>query len=352
MPEPWADVRDLLDTGQRSGIFSAAVLATQDLRTSRVLFEHVCGTTESGPTGLVVHRAARFDLASLTKLITATAALRLAAAGVLDLDAPVGGLLRGRVPRGAGAAITPRHLLAHTSGLPAWTPLWESGDVLEVALRIAPVAPPGDSHTYSDIGFLWLAATMVSAAGAPLDHLLKREVLDPLEMAATRFHPLPIAALDADVVATEVCPERGLLRGQVSDRNTWHLGGIGPHAGLFGPLGDLLAFAQAWFDAPATGYLPAAIRDEAWGPPSIPGGHILGWDTVAPRGYTSVGRVLSARSHGHLAFTGPSLWIDPDRAVVVVLLCNRIHPTRDEPRLRALRPALHDAVARAVDAVQ
>ena len=312
MPEPWADVRDLLDTGQRSGIFSAAVLATQDLRTSRVLFEHVCGTTESGPTGLVVHRAARFDLASLTKLITATAALRLAAAGVLDLDAPVGGLLRGRVPRGAGAAITPRHLLAHTSGLPAWTPLWESGDVLEVALRIAPVAPPGDSHTYSDIGFLWLAATMVSAAGAPLDHLLKREVLDPLEMAATRFHPLPIAALDADVVATEVCPERGLLRGQVSDRNTWHLGGIGPHAGLFGPLGDLLAFAQAWFDAPATGYLPAAIRDEAWGPPSIPGGQSWGgtpWRRAATRrsaGCCRRAAMATSRSPAHPCGSTPT----------------------------------------------
>ena len=78
---------------------------------------------------------------------------------------------------------------------------------------------------------------------------------------------------------------------------------------------------------------------------------MLGWDTVAPEGYTSVGRELSPRSHGHLAFSGPSLWIDPDRAVAVVLLWNRIHPSRKESRHKTLRPAIHDAVARAVDSM-
>lgn len=339
----------LIHDAARDGVFTAAVLHVQDLRRGAPVFVHAHGRTANPAHDIPVTPAARFDLASLTKLVTSTVALRLAARGVLDLDAPVADVLGDRLtPRHRGA--TARHLLAHTAGLLAWRPLWEEGDVLDAALATPPDVDPGTRYRYTDVGFLWLGALLEVLGGASLDALARAEVLGPLGMGATRYHPLP-AAPDPGVVATEICPERGLLVGAVSDRNTWHLGGIAPQAGLFGPADDLARFAQGWWDAPSTGFLPEELRDEAWGPPPIPGGHVLGWDTVAPEGYTSAGRLLSPRSHGHLAFTGPSLWVDPDRGIAVIFLCNRIHPTRDEPRLRDLRPALHDAVARAVDSV-
>jgi CubicO group peptidase (beta-lactamase class C family) len=342
----------LVESALVDGVFSAASLRVVDLRAGRALLALDRGSLWGAADAPRVTPASRYDLASLTKLVTSTVALRLVAAGALDLDRPVADLLGGRLtPDHAG--ITPRHLLAHTSGLPAWAPLWERGDVQQVALGTSPVAPPGAAHVYSDLGFLWLGAALEVAGGAPLALLARAEVLDPLAMEQTRYHRIPPSPADTvDVVATEVCPRRGLLVGEVSDNNTWFLGGVAPHAGLFGPADDLARFAQGWFDAGRTGYLPVALRDEAWGDPPLRGGHVLGWDTPAPEGYTSVGRELSPRSHGHLAFTGPSLWIDPERAIAVIFLCNRIHPSREEARLRPLRPALHDAVARAVDAVQ
>lgn len=351
MPEAFEEARHLLVDSVQRGVFSAAALHVWDLASDRPLLEFVTGALSSEADAAVVTSSSRFDLASLTKLITSTVALRLAATGQLDLDAPVAGLLAARLTHAHGGA-SPRNLLNHTSGLPPWAPLWTLGDVLEQALATPPEAPVGARHRYSDIGFLWLGASLEAAGGAPLAELARREVLDPLGMSGTRYHSLPVAESETrGVVVTERCPERGLLVGEVSDRNTWHLGGVAPHAGLFGPVGDLVRFAQGWWDAPQRGYLPEALRDEAWGPPPIPGGHVLGWDTVSPEGYTSAGRLLSPRSHGHLAFTGPSLWIDPDRGIAVVLLCNRIHPSRDEQRVKPLRPALHDAVARAVDAM-
>ncbi|MCO4773327.1 MAG: beta-lactamase family protein [Deltaproteobacteria bacterium] len=353
MPEPGAEVRSLLDAAVDEGVFSAVVLRVEHLGGQRTLLEHVAGTLSSTPPGPPAQSETPFDLASLTKLVTATVALRMAARGELRLDAPISEVLPGRVPR-EHPLITARHLLDHTSGLPAWAPLWREGEVLETALTTAPVASPGERHTYSDIGFLWLGAALEEIAGDSLDVLAHREVLAPLGMRSTRYHRLPMSGDDPrreGVAATEHCPERGFLVAEVSDRNTWHLGGVGPHAGLFGPASDLARFAQGWFSAPESGYLPTSLRDEAWGPPSLPGGHVLGWDTVAPQGYTSAGRALSPDSHGHLGFSGPSLWVDPDRELAVILLCNRIHPSRDEPRLKPLRPTLHDAVARAVDSM-
>jgi len=352
LPEGFDEPKQLLVDCVQRGVCSATVLHVWDLVSDGSLVECVVGATSSDPDAGPVSSSSRFDLASLTKLVTSTVTLRLVASGQLDLDTPVVGLLGERLTPAHGG-ITPRALLNHTSGLPAWAPLWEQGDVLEHALSTRPEAPVGVRHRYSDIGFLWLGAAVEVAGGASLAELAEREVFAPLGMKETRYHSLPVTRAEVrGVVATEDCPERGLLVGEVSDRNTWHLGGVAPHAGLFGPVGDLVRFSQGWWDAPETGYLPRGLRDEAWGAPPFPGGHALGWDTVAPTGYTSAGLLLSRRSHGHLAFTGPSLWIDPDRGVAVALLCNRIHPSRDEVRLKPLRPALHDAVARAVDAMQ
>lgn len=349
MPEP----RALLDAAVADGVMSAAVLRVEDLVRGEPLLSHVVGRTSAEPPGAAARADSRFDLASLTKLITATAALRLVSRGQLDLDADVAALRQ--EADGLHAGMTPRHLLEHSSGLPAWAPLWESGAVRDVALATPREAEPGARHRYSDIGFLVLADVLERVAARPLQELLHDEVLGPFGLERTTFRDrrsTPGLLATGDVVATEVCPDRGFLVGTVSDRNTWHLGGVAPHAGLFGPAADLAAFARAFWSSADTGLLAPGLFEAVWQPPAHPGGHVLGWDTVAPEGYTSAGRVLSPGSRGHLAFTGCSLWIDPERAIAVIHLCNRIHPTRDDVRIRTLRPALHDAVARAVDALR
>ncbi len=328
MPER---LRRLLESAAADGVFSGAVLRVEDLAAGEALAEWVVGRTSAEPPGPAVRADTAFDLASLTKLYTATAVLRLVARGELQLD----GWIRG--------------VLDHRSGLPAWSALWERGDVREQA-RLVPAGPRGD-HLYSDIGFLQL----LDSLPGPIDAVIRAEVLDPLGLEATRYRGVGAgeeAALQllstGDVAATERCPRRGLLVGEVSDGNTWAMGGASGQAGLFAPASDVAAFAQGWWRAPETGFLPRELRDAAWGAPAEPGTHVLGWDTVRPGGTSSAGR-LSAGSYGHLGFTGTSLWVDPDRAVAVVLLSNRIHPRRDDDRIRALRPLVHDAVADYVD---
>ena len=132
--------------------------------------------------------------------------------------------------------------------------------------------------------------------------------------------------------------------------STYAMGGASTHAGLFGPASDLALFAQAVWDARDDGYLSSDLWARIWAEPAEPGTHIMGWDSVAEApGKSSAGSKLSRRSRGHLGFTGTSLWMDPERAIAVVLLTNRVHPSRDDNRIRDLRPKLHDAVADMVD---
>ena len=126
------------------------------------------------------------------------------------------------------------------------------------------------------------------------------------------------------------------------------MGGVSGHAGLFASASDVAEFARGVWEAPETGFLPQELVDAIWADPVEPGTHVLGWDTLRP-GVSSVGSQLSRRSRGHLGFSGTSLWIDPEREVAIVLLTNRIHPHRQDDRIRALRPPLHDAVADFVD---
>ena len=343
---------DLLAQRSRDGTFAGAALHVRDLVAGTVLLEGVAGRVSTQPEGPPVRRDTAFDLASLTKLYTASAALRLAAAGALGLDDDVASVLQ----RPHLSGVTARQLLDHRSGLPAWRPLFATFDPVGRALAEPLEAAPGARHCYSDLGFLVLGELLRRLSGHAVDDLVRAEVLDPLGLDGTRFRGVGAgeeAALalagTGDVAATEICPSRGLLCGEVLDRNTWALGGVAPHAGLFADAAQVAEFAQGWHRAGQTGWLPAPLVDAAWSPPNVAGTHGLGWDSVGPTGYTSAGRRLSPRSRGHLGFAGTSLWIDPERAVAVVLLTNRTHPDRTNPRLTPFRPLIHDAVARWLD---
>lgn len=335
MSEP----RRILEQAAADGVFSGAVLHVEDLAGEGSLVEVAVGRVSAEPEGAAVTLDTLFDLASLTKLFSVTATLRLVDRGVLRLDTEL------------------RQLLEHRSGLPAWRPYFEGeGGVLAQALAEPRVHDPGTRHVYSDVGFLHLLDQLQSATGKGIEAIIQDEVLTPFGLSRTAYRDvdgeLP-EVLDSSICATERCPRRGLLVGEVGDGNTWAMGGRSTHAGLFAPAADLALFARAWWDAPARGLLSAELRDAAWGEPPEPGTHVLGWDTVAPApAVSSVGSKLSRRSRGHLGFTGTSLWIDPERAIAVVLLTNRVHPSREDNRIRELRPRVHDAVTDFVESLR
>ena len=296
-----------------------------------------------------------YDLASLTKVVaTTTMAMILVDEGRLDLDKAVGDYL----PRFAGAGkdrVTVRHLLTHSSGVDWWAPLYEEleGKAAYVARiqQMDLVYEPGSKTVYSDLGLILLGEVLERVAGQPLDVFARQRIFRPLGMADTMFRPP--AQLHPRIAPTEHDPWRGrVLRGEVHDENAFALGGVAPHAGLFSTAGDLARFAQMMLNGGVFEHRRIISRSTVAEFTRLAGvpdsSRALGWDTKSPEGYSSAGSLFSGRSFGHTGFTGTSLWIDPERELFVILLTNRVHPTRANKLIREARPAIADAVVRAL----
>jgi CubicO group peptidase (beta-lactamase class C family) len=297
-----------------------------------------------------------YDLASLTKVIvTTTMAMLLVDEGRLDVSWPLARLVPEFRGEPAKQRVTLAHLLSHASGLPAWAPLYEgtSGKDAFVA-RIASMdlmGEPGTRSVYSDLGFILLGAALERAAGATLETFASERILGPLGMSETRYLPPP--AWRRQIAPTEDDPWRGrVLRGEVHDENAHAMGGVAPHSGLFGTAPDLARFAMAILAggiADGRRFIREDTRRLFFTPCGIPGSsYALGWDMPSGESSTA-GRLMSRRSIGHLGFTGTSVWIDPDRRLFVILLSNRVHPTRANDPMRAVRAAVADAVVTAFE---
>ncbi len=305
-----------------------------------------------------------FDLASVTKPVTALALARLGARGSLHRDERLGDVIPALAATRSGRV--PLDLLAaHRAGLDGhrqlYAPLLQGLPVdRAAALAIAADArradcqgdppPDGFAPVYSDLGYLLLGAAMASRAGDDLDRVLDREVLAPLGLCIGSARQLRARLdFDARVAPTETVAWRGgTIRGAVHDENAWALAAdaAAGHAGLFGDARSVVDLGVAVLDAlagrgagifePAT--LEPILRDR-------PGGSLLaGFDRRSGAAPTS-GPRFGARTFGHLGFTGTSVWIDPDAQLVGVLLTNRVHPTRDTDAIRRARPAVYEALA-------
>ena len=312
-----------------------------------------------------------YDLASLTKVIGLTpACLLLAQSGQLDLDAPVQRYLPEFTGPGKDS-VRIRHLLTHSAGLAADLPLWDSTRTREAALAFvdtAPLlAPPGTKFVYSDLSAIVLMQVVERISGEPLDHFLAEHVFGPLGMTATRYRP-PASWRD-HVAPTEVDTfyRHRLLIGEVHDESAARLGGVSGNAGLFSTAPDLARFAtwmlERWHadtgdGKPAPGdlllspilRLPGSVIREWTHRQGIPPGstRALGWDTPSDSGYSSAGTLLSRRSFGHTGYTGTSIWMDPDRDLFVILLTNRVNPTRANTKILQVRPRVADLVVAAL----
>lgn len=292
-----------------------------------------------------------YDLASLTKVVaTTTAVMLLVEDGLIDLDAPVSRYL----PEFGGGAkdhVTIRHLLTHTSGLPAGASIRAPSPLLSLARAVeTPLArAPSSRVVYSDIGFIVLAAAAERAAGEPLYRLLDRRVFGPLEMRSTTFLPGEWCERCAP---TDRKRDGAAHRGVVHDPLAQQLGGVAGHAGLFSTAHDLTRFAAMLARG---GELDGVrvLREETIRrfTERQPGAdtRALGWDTPDPRGAGAAGQEISPRAYGHTGFTGTSLWIDPDRGTWTILLSNRTFVPRGPNRMQSLRRQVHDLVALAVE---
>jgi CubicO group peptidase (beta-lactamase class C family) len=300
-----------------------------------------------------------YDLASVTKVVATTAmAMLLFERGLLPLDERISNVLPEFVavepPDSLKRDVTIRMLLAHSSGLPGWAPLYQTCADRESLLRACYAVPlarrPMAVAEYSDIGFILLGEVLERFAGESLNTFCERELFSRLDMTQTQF--LPPREIREEIPPTEfdLAFRKGIVQGEVQDENCWVMGGVAGHAGLFSTVPDLLRFAECLLGTGQSLLLPQTIElftTREANPPET--SRALGWDTPSPEGSSS-GRFFSPHSAGHLGYSGTSLWIDFERRVAVVLLTNRCWPSRENNAIRSVRPLFHDAVMSALRA--
>jgi CubicO group peptidase (beta-lactamase class C family) len=347
---------DILEKAIEARAFPACSLAVTsrgELVAHRALghFTYELGSREVATTSL-------FDLASLTKVVATTAmAMLLYERGVLDLEAPVAAIVPEFAEEMDGNSsprrvVTVRMLLAHSSGLPAYEKLFlrvkTRNEILRAAFTTPLTAAPGTRTEYSDIGFIILGVALERLADEALDAFCQREVFGPLGMTHTTFNPASALKDSIAPTADDRSFRHRIVQGEVQDENASVLGGVAGHAGLFSTADDLAIFAHAMLNG-GHPILRASTIDLFTRPESAPDGtsRVLGWDT--PSTPSQSGKHFSARSFGHLGYTGTSLWIDPGQQLSITLLTNRTWPDCQNQAIKQVRPALHDAVVEALE---
>lgn len=295
-----------------------------------------------------------FDLASLTKVIaTTTAIMQLYEADLIRLDDPVPRY----IPSFAASekdGVTIRQLLTHTGGLIPFRPFYRNANnsrdnVIKEILGDSLEYEPGSKSVYSDFGPIVLALIVEKVTGMPFEEYTRRYIFEPLEMNSTGFRSVVHPGKAENVVPTERDEyfRHRLIQGVVHDETAYLLGGTAGHAGLFSTIEDLSRFAFMMLNEGRTGdrrFLKSETIRLFTAAADSDGLHTraLGWDTRSLGSYSSAGSHFGRLAYGHTGFTGTSIWIDPDQQMFVILLTNRIYPSRGNSKLRAVRPAVAD----------
>ncbi len=327
--------------------FTAAVVRVE--RGGRLVHEAALGATSADAFARPIDPTTRFDLASLTKVILATAVLRAVGERAIALDLPITALDEWRA-RADARTISWRMLLAHTSGLQSGadyrTLLGENVEAYALAVPLR--QPPGSGVIYSDIGFIALGVAYARLRGMSLAAALAAG-LAPFDVPAVGYRPR--AAERLAIPATECDAWRGRVRGTVHDEKAVLAGCVAGHAGLFGSARDVARIAEAFLapergrPSPLAAPLAAeAVAEQAFDPVLRRG---LGW-ALKTTETNSCGTVAGPRTFGHTGFTGTCVWADPARDASVVLLTNAVYFGRND--LRDVRAAVCDAAFVALDA--
>ena len=373
----FAGVGQEVEEAIRAGAFPGAVVLVA--RDGEIVWHEAFGVRTKDPEPAPMHPDTVFDLASLTKpLATAFAFMLLVKERKVELDDRVTRFFPNFAVHGK-VKVTFRSLLAHYSGLAAWRPFYKEiakverrGKLNFVASRGAkewvyeqihrerPDYETAEKSVYSDLGFMLIGELIELVTRMPLDRFSHERLYRPLGLRSTGFVDLSmmrakkLAPVTDDIAPTERCAwRRKVLCGEVHDDNAYAMGGVAGHAGLFAPARDvhvLLSHLTAC-RLGAEGLVPAEIMREFWTRDGTVEGSTwaLGWD-MPTSGTSSAGKHVTPTSVGHLGYTGTSAWIDLERRAHVIVLTNRVHPTRDNDRIRAARPRIHDAIFETLDA--
>ncbi|MGE5098724.1 MAG: serine hydrolase domain-containing protein [Deltaproteobacteria bacterium] len=348
-------VRHVLDRALADSAFPGAI-AVVGTR-SRVITTYAVGHLDWAPSPAPDEHTL-WDMASLSKVMGLTSGMmQLVAQHKVDLDAPV----QHYFPDWTGPnkeRVTIRHLLTHTSGLPAfkaYDEITHDPDSLAKLMFTTPLDTlPGVRMVYSDIGAYMAGRVLEKVSGETLDAYVHTHVFEPAGMHETMYKPP--ASLLARIAPTEVDPRRGgLVRGKVHDERAYYLGGVSAHAGIFSSAHDMARFAQMYLNdgvIDGTRILPVAQiqqftayvdstfsnRGIGWQKPDLPGMRFTNPSAAW------AGRLMSRQAFGHTGFTGTSIAIDPAHDIFIVLLSNRVNPTRANNKITGVRRQLADAV--------
>lgn len=355
-------IKAVLLEGVRTAVYPGAVLLVA--REGQVVFHAAAGKVSTVPIGLPVRQDTIFDLASLTKpLATTMAIMKLVTDGAVHLDQSLAELLEKKIS-GEKGSITLRQLLSHSAGFPDWRPFYlelvryEPGSrkrvVRNMILKEPLVFPPGSRCLYSDLGFMMLEWAIEAVTQLKMHEFVYRSLYTPLSLMQTCLSGTrSVNRQDkGQCAATENCQWRKrVIQGEVHDENAFSLGGYSGHAGLFGTAIEvyrLLELLRTHYTGEREDVFRPQVVRSFFERQGIADGTTwaLGWDT--PSGVSSSGKYFSTKSVGHLGFTGTSIWMDLEKDVIVILLTNRIHPTRENEKIRMFRPTLHDTVMEAL----
>ena len=346
-----------LDSLMRSAIFDSVFPGAQLVigKDGKVIYDKTFGRFRYDLNSDSVKKTTLYDLASLTKVVaTTSAAMLLFDKGKLNLDDKVVKFLPQFDNNGKGE-ITIKNLLLHNSGLPAGRRFYLKSktrkEVLNRIMKMKLLSKPGEKYRYSDIGMIALQQVIEKITGTSLDKFNSENLFSKIGMNRTMFNPPDSLKYECAPTETDTYWRMKTVQGEVHDETASLLNGVSGNAGLFSTAEDLGKFAQLLLDngryeglqifKPETVKLFTAKHSES--------GRAYGWDTKSPKGYTSAGKLFSLNSFGHTGFTGTSIWVDKERKLFVILLSNRVYPTRKNRKHIKFRPVLHDEVIKATD---
>lgn len=330
--------------------FPGAVLAVG--QHGRLVALQSFGKMDYSAKAAVMPRDAIFDLASVSKVVGATtAAAILYDRKRLDLEAPV----IKYVPEFSGTPgheeVLVRHLLSHSSGLHAQRVLWKEANdragIMKLVYTLELQSQPGEKAQYRDYNMMLMGEIVYRISGQHLDKFLAKNAFGPLGMKDTGYKPRSRRVKRMPPTEQDEVLRNRLVRGVVHDENAFLMGGVSGHAGLFSSARDLSAFAQMYLNGGTykgkriiTKETIDLFMQRQPAPPETT--RALGWDTPAKGSFP--GDLASPRAVMHTGFTGTSVYIDPERDAFVILLTNRVHPTRRNQLISKARPDIHEAV--------
>jgi CubicO group peptidase (beta-lactamase class C family) len=349
----FSNVEKIVNNAIKDSAFPGAVVLVE--KDGKIIFEQAFGHFTYDKNSSPVKFNTLFDLASLTKVISTTNCTMICIdRGLFKLDDKVSKYIPEFAKNGK-ENIKIRNLLLHNSGLPAFKQYYKMynnpKDVLDDIFATKLIYPTGTKTVYSDLGIITLGKIIERVTGMELNKFAQKEIFDPLGMENTMYNPPD--SLKKKCAPTELDNywRHKQIQGEVHDENASMLGGVAGHAGLFSTAEDISKVLQMLLQKgnyngrQLIKQKTVSLFTKRQSEVSTRG---LGWDTKSRKG-SSAGDLFSADSYGHTGFTGTSVWTDPERKLFVVFLTNRVYPTRANHKLYKVRPALHNAVIRAIE---